>query len=310
MDVANARNTIDIFHGPPSSVISDCLRGFLVSSKGHDLVAADFSNIEGRVLAWLAGEDWKLKAFSDFDSGSGQDLYKIMAQRIYGVELDKVTSQQRLIGKVAELACGYQGGVGAFQSMAKVYLVKVPDSQADAIKLKWRELNPNIVMYWRLLENAAMNAVLNPGEKIGVGDTSYLTKGSFLWCRLPSSRVICYPYPKIESGETPWGAMKDYVTHMGVDPYTKKWERQKIYGGLLAENVTSAVARDLLSESMLRLEKKSYRIVMHIHDEVVCEVPEQFGSVKEMEGIMREIPTWAKGLPIAAEGWRGKRFQK
>jgi DNA polymerase len=296
---------IDMFYGPPTACVSDCLRSFITAAPGKDLLVVDFAAIEARVLAWLAGQESILEVFRTHGK-----IYEAQAGGIYNVKMEDVTKDQRQIGKVAILALGYQGGVGAFQSMAENYGVKVSDARADEIKVAWRKANPQTVQYWYDLDNAAIQAVLNPGTKFYAGHIErqviFLVSGSFLMCRLPSGRILYYPYPKLELNK--FG--RESVTYMGENPKTKKWERLSFYGGLAAENITQAVSRDLLAEAMLRLERKCYEVVMHVHDEIVCEVDEKFGTLNYMINIVCELPVWAKGLPIASEGFRTKRYRK
>lgn len=303
------RDYIEFMYGSPMSVMSDCLRGMLCAPPGKLLVAGDFANIEGRVLAWLAGEEWKLTAFKEFDNGTGPDLYLVAAARIFRCAVE-AARPQRQVGKVAELALGYGGGVGAFQTMARAYGVEVGDTRADEIKAAWRAAHPNTVRFWYSLEKSALAAVLNAGRVETVGSISFKRAGSFLWCRLPSGRVLCYPYPLVGVGKFD----NDCVTYMAVNSVTNKWERTDTYGGKLAENVTQAVARDCLSEAMLRLDADGFPIVAHVHDEIVAEIDgDEARSESELEHFlneMRVIPPWAKGLPIAVEGWVGRRYRK
>lgn len=308
MSVEELRNELDLRFGPPLSVLSECLRGFLMAQEGYDLIGADFSAIEARCVAWLAGEESILDVFRTH----GQ-IYESEASKIYKVSMDKVTKDQRQIGKVAVLALGYGGGVGAFQSMAKNYGVKIHDLVAEQIKNAWRESNSNIVHYWHSLENAALAASISQEQKVFSAGArgrhvAYRRVGSFLWCKLPSTRVICYPYPKVELRTTPWGAQKQTLTYMTEINFN--WVRSHTYGGSLCENVTQAIARDLLVDAMLRLEEKKYPVVFHVHDEVVCEIPKDFGALDEFEKIVSEVPTWAEGLPIKAQGFRCQRYHK
>ena len=315
------KNYIDMFYGPTMDALVDCLRGMVVAPPGKDLVAVDFSAVEARVLAWLAGQDDVLDAFRN-----REDIYKLAASRIYRVPKEQVDKQQRQIGKVATLALGYQGSVGAFQSMARNYNVKRPDSEVEEIRDAWRAAHPRIVGYWYDLERAAISAMKGKGP-FAVGPAGrqvvYKKAGSFLWCRLPSGRVLCYPYPELRTVTTSWGEDKEALTYMTVvsnpkakiieDPNSKgTWKRTATYGGSLAENVTQAVARDLLAEALCRFNDAGLATVMHVHDEIVAEIAtsEDTDALSKIEALMAVVPNWANGLPLAAEGWRGPRYRK
>jgi DNA polymerase len=214
---------IGMFYGPPMTVIADCMRSFIIPTEGCDFTVADYSNIEGRGLAWLAGEDWKLGAFRAYDRGDGDDLYLIGATRILtligrppATPLTKKSQERQGYGKVPELACGFQGSVGAFQSMARIYGTEVSDAEALVIVQAWRTAHPATKKYWRDLEDAAIQAVKNPGEVTQAGHPARAIKlrkaGSFLWARLPSGRCLCYPYPGIH---LQWFAKKQVKALLG-----------------------------------------------------------------------------------------------
>jgi DNA polymerase len=312
MKLLSTIETIDTFYTTPMEAMSSCLRGFIIPEDGHVFIGADFNAIEARVLAWLAGEEKVLDIFR----GHGK-IYEHAAAGIYGVPLDSVTKDQRTIGKVAILALGFGGGVGAFQNMARVYGVSIPDAQADSVKVAWRNANPNIVRYWRELEDAARAAIVTPGKVFAAGAAGrkiqYRVKGSFLQCRLPSGRIISYPYPSLQMKEK-WGQMKETICFKG-EGLNRKWEEQDTYGGKLCENVTQAVASDLLREALIRCEEAGYPVVLHVHDEIVCEHiarPEMdlAGLKRDFELVVEAAPEWAAGLPIAAEGFIARRYQK
>jgi DNA polymerase len=337
-------STIEALFGPPLSIVGDCIRGMVTAKAGKKLVTADFSNIEGRVLAWLAGEKWKLDAFREFDAGRAPDLYIQSYAKTFGVPIFDKKDPRRKTGKVMELASGYQGGHGAYLKMgakgkslaALVDTVRAatdPDEwdevaakhngngfgltldQWTGLRIvidRWRQAHSKIYRFWFDLEDAAVEAVANPGRRVVCGRLQFKKAGSFLFLRLPSGRCLVYPYPRLEETTTPWGAKKQTVVYKGIDSRTQRkvWGDIYTYGGLWAENVTQAVARDLLAEAMIRVEEHGYEIVLHVHDEIVAEVPSDFGSVEEFEELMSELPEWADGCPVAAEGWQGKRYRK
>lgn len=339
---------IDLAYGPPLVVVANCLRSFFTAGPGADLIVGDFSAIEARVIAWLAGQHDVLDIFR----GDGK-IYEHAASGIYNVPASEIKKDddRRQVGKVSILALGYGGGIGAFVSMAKNYNVDMAEAlptlwaaadyatkrkavrayrswrkrsrdkrtsreaavAADLTKIAWRKANPNIASYWYELEDAAIAAVQKPGVQFTVrGKVTYKVAGSFLWCRLPSGRALCYPYPELVERKVPWGGTKKGLRYKGIDSTSpsKKWGLLDTYGGKLAENITQAVARDLLANALYLAEKHNYPVVQHVHDEVVSEVPAGTGDEKEFEALLSRAPGWAAGLPTGSEVWRGKRYRK
>lgn len=298
-------DSVKMFYGDPMVAASTCIRGMIVPAPGHDFVCADFSSIEGRVLAWLAGEETALDVYRH-----GRDPYKVAASAIYGVAYEDVQKPQRQVGKTAELALGYQGAVAAFSRMGENYGVSLPEDEVRNIVENWRDSRPRTVRLWRELEAACLAAVDKPGTVYAYRDIKFVVRGKFLAMRLPSGRRLWYMNPRIEDKAMSWGGMKGVIAIDGVDSVTRKWTTQYLYGGLLTENATQATARDLLVNAMWNEEGAGYSLVFHVHDELIAEVPESFGSVEEFESLMCQAPAWAEGLPLKAEGWRGKRYRK
>lgn len=321
---------------------SSALRGCIEAPAGSKLVCADLSNIEGRMLAWLAGESWKLQAFAAFDRGQGPDLYKLAYARAFAVRPEDVTKAQRQIGKVMELMLGYEGGVGAFLTgaatygidldhMAETALPSIPaEVQADAasylasrkqrgegafglsdrafvacdaIKRLWRQAHARTASFWPEVLQAARNALSLPGERFDCRRLALQRDGAWLRIRLPSGRLLCYPGIALDEDGT--------LTYMGVNPYSRRWERLKTYGGKLVENITQAAARDVLAAAMPRIEQAGYRIVLTVHDEVICEAPDipEFNPGR-LSALLAANPPWADGLPLAAAGFEAHRYRK
>jgi DNA polymerase len=187
---------------------------------------------------------------------------------------------------------------------------------AEIVKLMWREAHPNITQYWWEIQDAALEALDSPGVIVQCGKVRFRKAGSFMFLQLPSGRALVYPYPRRAMKEMPWDgddgepAFRNVFSYKGVDPLTRKWTDQYAYGGLWAENVTQATARDVLAEALPRLETAGYPVIMHSHDEAVSEVQADFGNVEQFCRIMATPPPWSAGCPIAAEGWEGARYRK
>lgn len=296
----------------PMEVLSKCLRTMIIAKPGHDLIGGDYANIEGRINAWLAGEEWKVQAFRDYDNKTGPDLYRLAYAKSFGLEPGDVDAQQRQIGKTMELAMGYQGGVGAFQTMARGMGVVVSDERADQLKHAWRDAHPAIVSSWWAVSDAAIAAVGSPGMVVPClsGRVQYVVSNGFLFCRLPSMRVLAYAAPRLVAVEDKFGRTRWQVEYDGVNSLTKKWGPQRLYGGLSIENIVQGTARDVMAEGMFRLEAAKYPVVLTVHDECLCEVPVDFGSVDEFKSLMAQPPAWAKDLPTAVSAWRDTRYSK
>jgi DNA polymerase len=286
------------------------VRGALVAPVGKKLVIADLSNIEGRVLAWLANEEWKIAAFKVYDRGEGHDLYKVTAGRILGKDPGDITKTERqLQGKVPELAGGYQGGVGAYRKMGGAVFDAMTDEAIQKIVTAWRKAHPRTRSLWYDMEAAARQAINNLGASFGVRDLITFdvkpdTQGlAWLRMRLPSGRYLCYPSPEV----SPSGS----ITHEGMNQYTRKWERLDTYGGKLTENAVQAIARDVFMSGMLRAEIDGFNVCIRVHDELVCETPDDPTYTSEgLAALMCANPSWSARLPLAAAGFETKRYRK
>ncbi len=281
--------------GEPMSALASCLRGMLIASDEHRLIVSDYSAIEARVIAWLAGHTTVLQSFRD-----GLDLYKVTASAMQGIPYDRVTDDQRFLGKVASLALSYQGGSKAFTSMAKIYGSTIDERIATKVRDDWRGANKPIVQLWADIEKAARKAIQNGGiEKTRAGDFKMIRND--LLFKLPSGRLLTFPKAAIKEGK---------ITYVGKNNYTHKYEEIQTFGGSITQSITQAVARDLLANALLKLEEAGYRPILTVHDEVIADTPIGHGSLQEFNELMCDLPAWAKGLPVEAEGYESPRYRK
>jgi len=332
----------DLLYENAMRVCANAMRGVITAPKGKKLVIADLANIEGRKAAWLAGEEWKLDAFREYDAGTGPDLYKLAYAKAFRIDHTEVTKSQRQIGKVMELMLQYEGGVGAFitgaasygidlDAMAEVALPTIPLGvvqeaegfyewtikqgrstfglgcetflACDSLKRLWRMAHLGISSIWGELKAAVTQAIKRPGEPMTVRGLRIVREGAWLKIRLPSGRFLCYPGPQVsDDGQ---------ISYMGVNQYSRKWSRLNTYGGKFFENITQAASRDVIGHNMPLVESHGYEIVLTVHDEDITEAPDspEFNA-DHLSALMSTVPEWAEGLPLAAAGFESYRYRK
>lgn len=357
-----------------AKLTASTVRSCIIPEAGHKFVVADYSNVEGRGLAWLAGEDDLIEVFVN-----GVDVYKKLASTVFNVAYEAVTKDQRQIAKAMVLGLGYAGGVGAFVTFAKNLGLDLNDMTrtldgtfpdhiwaatargyewariqeakrpprpgekddrpsyildkkvwrtCDALKRMYREANPAIVQFWRDIEDAAMAAIRNPGKEFTAGprgvkfsrnvetdNNGNKVAGWWLRMTLPSGRVMSYPGVGLsvskETDEDGKVSTNVRIKYQGENQLTRQWGFQYTYSGKLVENCTQALCRDLLANALLNVEANGYPIVLHVHDEIICETPDlPEYNVAELERLMCALPEWAEGFPLVAEGAEMKRYAK
>lgn len=327
-DVVSAirTNTVLERFGDPMLAISGIIRGLFISAPGHTLMCSDYSSIEAVVTAILSGEKWRIEAFE-----RGDDIYLRSASSITGTPYEQYTKKhpdRQKIGKPAELGLGFGGWLGAWRKFDKT--TTYSDAEVKKLIIAWRDASPAIVEMWGGqkrgkpwengprelfgLEGTAVAAIESPGQVFPCGLISFQVRDDVLYMKLPSGRELTYHSPRLTASQT--RKTDDWqITFMtwnsNPDMGSFGWIQMETYGGRLFENCVQAVARDIMAYAVINLELANYPIVLRVHDELVAEVPEGFGSIEEFERIMATLPSWAAGWPIrAAGGWMGKRYRK
>ena len=336
-------DAVSLLYDNTMEVLGSLVRGVIIAPPGKKLEVGDLANIEGRIAAWLAGENWKLVKFEEYDAGTGPDLYKVAYAKAFDIPVEDVDDGlMRQIGKVMELMLQYEGGVGAFltgaatygidlDAMAAAALPTIPSQvlqesidfydwtnkkrrttfgldrdtflACDALKRLWRYAHPAISSYWSELADTVRKAIARPGESVTARRLKVRRDGAWLKIQLPSGRLLCYPSPQVDEGGK--------ISYMGVNQYSRQWSRISTYGGKLFENITQAAARDVLAANMPRVEAAGYEIVLSVHDELICEAPDTDDFTADgLCDLMATVPEWAEGLPLASAGFESKRYRK
>ena len=299
---SNDGELLELAFGSVSDTLSQLIRTAFIAGEVKHFIVADFSAIEARVIAWLAGEQWRMDVFR----GHGK-IYEASASQMFRVPIESVTkgSELRQKGKIAELACGYQGGVRALKSMGALQM-GVPETELQSIINRWRKANPNIVQLWNEVSEKAMEATSSLEMVPFRFGMSFLHSKGSLIINLPSSRQLFFRNARISTN----ASGNSVLTYDGMNQTTKTWETVETYGGKLVENIVQAIARDCLAESMLSLDAAGYRIVMHVHDEVVIETDGSHGTLEDVITIMTRPLPWANGLPLKADGYETPYYKK
>lgn len=332
----------DLIYNNVMSLTSNAIRGCIIAPPGKKLVVSDLSNIEGRGVAYLAGEEWKLQAFRDFDAGIGEDLYKVAYGRAFKVPPEEATGDKRQIGKVMELMLSYQGGTGAYLTGAATYRIDldhmtkmarpgIPDEiwneavkfwhwshktkrstyglshdvfcACDSLKRMWRLQHPAIESFWAEIEEVVRAAIREPKVTFLCRKLKIRRTNEWLRIELPSGRALCYPSPRVND--------KGVISYEGVNQFSRKWCRMNTYGGKLVENCTQAFARDVFYNAKFHAEAAGYKLVLEVHDEFITEVPDtEEHNVDGLSRILATNPPWAEGMPLAAAGFETYRYRK
>ncbi|WP_315168728.1 DNA polymerase [Metaclostridioides mangenotii] len=294
---------LDFAYGSVPDILSQLIRTAFIPKEGCRFIVSDFSAIEARVIAWLAKESWRIDVFNTHGK-----IYEASAAQMFSVPVESIGKGDplRQKGKIAELALGYGGSVGALTKMGALEQ-GLEEEELQPLVTTWRKANPNITKFWWDCDKAAKKAIKERTTVSMQFGIKFIYDPGVLFIQLPSGRKLAYIRPKIEPHQTFSG---DKITYEGMNQTTKKWERINTYGPKIVENIVQAVARDCLRESMFNVENEGYEIVMHVHDELILEVPKDKGSIDELNSIMCRPIEWAEGLPLNADGFECNYYMK
>lgn len=302
-DLDDARNfvkkrdidAVEILYDSLNDTLKQLIRTALIAKDGAEFYVSDFSAIEARVIAWFAGEKWRLEVFATHGK-----IYEASASQMFGIPIEEVDKGLRQKGKIAELALGYQGGPGALKQMGALNM-GLEEGELQGLVDDWRRANPNIVQFWKDVQRAATKA-LKTRRPIKLGKLTFNYRKGFLLIKLPSGRNLAYARAKVEPGD--YGDKISYEGQGDKAYFTK----QETYGGKLVENIVQATARDILAEALLRIEEAGHDVVFHVHDEAIIEGAGM--TIEEVNNLMAQAPEWAEGLPLNSEGYITKYYMK